>query len=86
MTFSKSSALLRAMLLGASVFTVAAVVATPAMAQLTTSTIRGTVSSGTAVDPGRGCHCSQRRHQRHHPIDCWRRRLLRPDRTFAGNL
>ena len=52
MTLPKSSALLRAMLLGASAFTIAATVATPAMAQLTTSTIRGTVSNGTAVTPG----------------------------------
>ena len=52
MTLPKSSVLLRAMLLGASVFTMATVVATPAMAQLSTSTIRGTVSSGTTATPG----------------------------------
>ncbi len=52
MTLPKSSTLLRAMLLGASVFTMATMVATPAMAQLTTSTIRGTVSNGTTVTPG----------------------------------
>lgn len=52
MTLPKSSALLRAMLLGASVFTMTTVVATPAMAQLSTSTIRGTVTSGTTATPG----------------------------------
>jgi len=52
MTLTKSSALLRAMLLGASALTMATTVAAPAMAQLTTSTIRGTVSSGTTATPG----------------------------------
>jgi len=43
--------MLRALLLGASSVALVAV-ATPAAAQLTTSTIRGTVSSGTTVTPG----------------------------------
>ena len=52
MTFTTRTAMFRAIMLGASALTMTAVVATPAMAQLTTSTIRGTVSSGTAASPG----------------------------------
>ena len=52
MTFTIRSAILRSFMLGATALTMTAGIATPAAAQLSTSTIRGTVSNGTAVTPG----------------------------------
>ena len=49
MTFTNRSALLRAIMLGASALTMTALSSVPAMAQLTTSTIRGTVATPGAV-------------------------------------
>ena len=52
MTFTTRTAILRAVMLGATALTLTATIATPAAAQLTTSTIRGTVSSGAKLSPG----------------------------------
>lgn len=52
MTFTTRSAMLRAIMLGATALTMSATITAPAAAQLTTSTIRGTVSSGAKVLPG----------------------------------
>ena len=43
MTFTNRTALLRAVMLGASALTMTAVIATPVIAQTTTSTVRGVV-------------------------------------------
>ena len=52
MTFTTRTAILRAVMLGATALTMTAGIVTPAAAQLSTSTIRGTVSDGTKVSPG----------------------------------
>ena len=52
MTFTTRTAILRAVMFGATALTMTAGIVTPAAAQLSTSTIRGTVSDGTKVSPG----------------------------------
>ena len=52
MTFTTRTAILRAVMLGATALTMTAGIVTPAAAQLSTSTIRGTVSDGTKVTAG----------------------------------
>ena len=52
MTFTTRTAILRAFMLGATALAMTAGIVTPAAAQLSTSTIRGTVSDGTKVTPG----------------------------------
>ena len=52
MTFTTRTAILRAVMLGATALTMTAGIVTPAAAQLSTSTIRGTVSDGTKVSAG----------------------------------
>ena len=52
MTFTNRSTLIRAVLLSASALTLNVVLATPVAAQLTTSTVRGTVSNGAKTVPG----------------------------------
>lgn len=52
MTFTTRTAILRAVMLGATALTMTAGIVTPAAAQLSTSTIRGSVSDGTKVTAG----------------------------------
>ena len=52
MTFTTRTAILRAVMLGATALTMTAGIVTPAAAQLSTSTIRGSVSDGTKVSSG----------------------------------
>ena len=49
MTFTNRTALLRAIMLGASALTVTAIAASPAMAQTTTSTIKGRVTDSAGA-------------------------------------